>query len=94
MQPPRQVPGIAQLRQQFSRDTLPPVQSPLAPPQSPESAIGAQMHDLALEIYSRLAVEHLTSNPQSHSQLLQEMARSAQMAAKSYFEAMGVKFDG
>lgn len=100
MQRPRQVPGIAPQRQQFSRDTLPPVQSALSMPSqqtTPEQAIMEQMQGLALEIYSRLAVNHLSADhytePLSHEHL-KALANHSQIAAKAYFESMGVKFNG
>lgn len=100
MQKPRQVPQMAPQRQQFSRDTLPPVQSALAmppPQQTPEMAVMEQMQDLALEIYSRLAVAHLSADhytePLSHEHL-KALANHSQIAAKAYFESLGVKFNG
>lgn len=100
MKQPRMVPGLAPQRQQFSRDTLPPVQPALSmPPQqtSPEQAIMEQMQELALEIYARLAVAHLNADhytePLSHEHL-KAIANHSQIAARAYFESMGVKFNG
>lgn len=100
MPPPRPVPGIARGPQQFSRDTLSAIQSPLMmpgqqqPQQSPEAAIAETMQELALEIYARLATAHIEHNQATDRETLQGLAQSAQLAAKSYFESMGVQFDG
>lgn len=119
----RQVPQIAQLRQQISRANLGPVQSPLmqpvqpngaggyAPVQSPlmprpkpilgsaqqpypDQALIEQVQELAISIYSDLAVAHIQHNPHAtHPQMLKDLAQSAQQAALAYFEALGVQFD-
>ena len=98
MQNHRQVPPVAHLRQSISRDKLPPVQSPLSfgqqpQPQAPEQSISEQVQDLALGIYSQLAVAHIQHNQSTDRETLQALAASAQLAAMAYFEMMGVKFN-
>lgn len=90
----RPVPGITQQRQTFQPNSLGAIQSPLAmgqpeQQQSPQAAIAEQMHELAMEIYKDLAVQHLLA---SESVDLRKLAQAAQTAARAYFEAMGVQF--
>lgn len=103
----RQVPPIAHLRQSISRDIAKPIQSPLSfgrgvansaemamqSQPSPESSITEAVQDLALEIYARLAVKHIEHNQATDRETLQGLAQSAQLAAKAYFESMGVQFN-
>ena len=87
MQQPRQVPKLGHQRPILSRDTLPPIQSPLAmqqPQSSPESA-GDELQDLAMEIYARLAVAHIQHNQQTDRETLQQLSHSAMTAARVYF---------
>lgn len=93
----RKVPGIANLRPSIPPSTLPPIQSPMMlgqqPQQtSPESAIAEQVRELALEIYSQLAVGHIEGNPEADTHALRKLAQSAQRAAITYFQALGVQF--
>ena len=66
------------------------------PQQTAEGAIEEQMHDLSLEIYARLAVQHLAADhytqPLSREHL-RALAEHSQIAAQAFFEAMGVQFD-
>lgn len=97
--PPRQVPGIANLRPQISRDTLPPIQSPLGmgqmqqPPPSPQASISDSVQELAMQIYAELATKHIQHNHETDRETLLTLARSAQQAALAYFQALGVQFD-
>ena len=88
MQKPRPVPGIGHLQQQFSRASLPPIQSPMQSPQVPIHEQGDDpQDDLAQEIFARLAVNHLMHNPIApDSRILREMAQNAQIAAAAYFD--------
>jgi len=91
----RPAPGIARGPQQFSRSQMPPIASPLGPPPlvPPESAISEQMQDLAMEIYARLAVEHIAAMGAKHDlAALRELAKASQAAAMAYFQELGVQF--
>ncbi len=96
---PNPVRSIANHRQQFSQAQFQPQQTIYqAPPQqqmpgaSPEQQIQSQMHELAMEIYARLAVEHLRG--EVDSEYLTAMAGRSQTAARVYFEQLGVQFNG
>lgn len=95
MHPPRQVPGIAHQRQSFAPDTLGRIQSPLAggQQQSPEVAIAQQVQELAITIYCELVAKRHAGSP-ADPIALRLLAQDAQIAAKAYFESMGVQFDG
>ena len=90
----RPVPGIAQGPKEFSPSSRVPIQSPMAAGQPP--AVSDVMQDLAMEIYARLAVNHITADAGgSHdSGALRELAQEAQTAARIYFQAMGVPTNG
>lgn len=100
MQRPNPVQSIARQPQQFRRADLPPVQSALSmgqpQQQTAEQAIQEQMHELALEIYCRLAVAaHISDDSYERASdpaRLQRLARDAQAAARAYFQSMGVQF--
>lgn len=104
MKTPRPVPGIAQLRPQVSQARMPPIQPPMQMGQQPlqqpqhsseaESIITESMRDLALEIYARLAIDHIQANQVPEPRLLRELAGRAQIAAVAYFEQLGIKFEG
>lgn len=92
---PRQVPPIAQQRQNFSRPDRGPIpslatlgQHPIQP--AAEVPVADDEHDLSLEIYARLVVaEYMDTSSYSakdHSRL-RELANSARMAARVYFES-------
>lgn len=108
MQTPNPVKPVSQQIQRFSRPQVqpqPPIlsggpgQQPSAEqPISAEAAIQQQMHELAMEIFARLAAEHIsddhyTTKPLSEEHLRQ-LASHSQRAARAYFEQMGVKFNG
>jgi hypothetical protein len=90
MQRHRPVPGLARGSQQFSRDALPPIQSPMGmmpTQQTPPVAADDPADDLAQEIFARLAVNHLMHNPAApDSRILRDLAQSAQFAARAFFE--------
>ena len=91
----RQVPGIAQGPKGFSPASFVPMQSPLGQPQSPVDGIAEQLQDLAMEIYARLAVDHIAAMGQKLDPLqLAEMAKASQTAALAYFQTMGVPTNG
>jgi hypothetical protein len=83
MQKPRQVPGIGHLRQEFSRSSPPPIQSPLGMPQPMQQA-SDPVEELAAEIYCRLAVDLITGGGQLSE--LERLAASARFAAKVFGE--------
>lgn len=106
MSQPRPVPGIAHQRHTFEPNNQGRIQSPLSqlhpqlqqPPQamnpSPQAQIAEQMHEMAATIYCELATQHIDSGVPVDPGLLRQLAADAQTAAKAYFEAMGVQFDG
>jgi len=94
----RQVPGIAQGPKGFTPASFVPMQSPLGqPPQQPQSPAAVdgnaeQMQDLAMEIYSQLAIDLIRSSQTTNLDLLRQMAKHSQVAALAYFEELGVEF--
>ena len=99
MGPHRQVPQIGRGPQQFTRPAPIPIQSPMMigqpqqppqPQQSQQDAIAEDIQDLAMEIYSQLAVDHIRKSQAPDAQTLRDLAKSAQLAARAYFESMGV----
>ncbi len=92
---PNPVQSIANHRQQFSQQQQQVWQAPpqqQMPGASPEQQIQSQMHELAMEIYARLAVEHLRGDVDP--EYLAVLAGRSQTAARVYFESMGVQFNG
>lgn len=98
---PRQVPQIAQITQQISQSTLPPIQSPLMPVSQilgqaqqpgPTQAIAEQVQQLAIEIYKDVAVRHIDTGGVD-AKYLRELAKDAQIAALAYFQQLGIEFD-
>ena len=87
----RPVPGIAQGPREFSPSNYVPMQSPIGhPPQQPP-VVSESMQDLAMEIYARLAVDHIAAMGQKLDPLqLAELAKASQTAALAYFQTMGV----
>jgi hypothetical protein len=59
-----------------------------------EVSIAEAIADLSMEIYAQLAVSHIHHNEATDRETLQTLAKSAQLAARAYFESMGVRFDG
>lgn len=59
-------------------------------PQQPmqQQAADEPFQDLAMEIYARLAFDHIWKNQTPNTQTLQELAKSAQAAALAYFEVV------
>lgn len=97
----RKVPGIAPNRPQIGVEPSRPVQSPLMigqhqPPQTqaPAATISEATQDLAMEIYARLAVDHIRQSQSPDPSTLQTLARQSQSAALTYFQTLGVQFDG
>lgn len=60
-------------------------------PQTAETAIAEQMHDLAMEIYCRVIAQHIAAD-HTDREAMQTLALHSQAAAKAYFESMGVQF--
>lgn len=100
MKAPNPVQAVSQQRQQFHLGGMPP-QSAAQPPQAmigggPPQALGQQVHDLAIEIYARLAVAHIADDHYTHplsAEQLHALAKHSQTAAKAFFTAMGVQFN-
>lgn len=61
-----------------------------------QAAVGQQMQQLSLQIYSRVAGDYLAERAHSDvdQKRLMELAQSSQTASRAYFEAMGVEFQG
>lgn len=83
----RPVPQVHRQRQQFA---LP--HSPMGQPSPPD--ISEQVQDLAMEIYSQLAVDYLRDHQEPEPRHLETLAARAQAAALAYFRQLGVRFDG
>ena len=90
MQQPRQVPKLGRGPQSFPQGNLPPIQSPmmLGQQQPAQPPVDEALQDLSMEIYSRLAIDHISKNQTPNAQTLQELAKSAQAAALAYFEVV------
>lgn len=85
----RPVPGIARGPQGFSQRNLPPIPNPMGQPpmQYPPAADVSIEDELAMEIYSKLAIDHIRSNHGSGSvDLLRDAALAAKAAASAFFE--------
>ena len=99
MTPQRPVPAIGRQRQQFTQQPPPQqfVMGGQPPPTSPEQSVRMQMQELAMEIYARLAAQHIGGDDRyvqpTDQERLRQLAAEAQTAAKSYFEALGVQFN-
>jgi ATP-dependent helicase YprA (DUF1998 family) len=99
MHSPNPVQPVQQHVQRFGQQQRQPLQPVLGVPQpaGAEQAIQQQMHELAMEIFARLAAEHISDDhytkPLSEEHLRQ-LASHSQIAARAYFEAMGVQFSG
>ena len=101
----RPVPQIGRGPQGFGRAVAPPIPHPMMPMPQPvlgqsqqptyEHAISEQMAEMAMEIYTRLAVDHIRARGEvvPGSKALASLANSAQMAAQAYFEQLGVQFE-
>lgn len=86
----RKVPGIGRGPQQFSARAPVQVQSPLgmpAPQQQAYPSYGEDQQDLAMEIYSRLAIDHIQTNQTPDAQILTELAIASKQAAAIYFQS-------
>lgn len=89
MQIPNPVQPIQQQMQRFAQPQVQPQ------PISAEAAIQQQMHELAMEIYTRLAADHISDDHYTRPlsvELLRQLASHSQAAARAYFEQMGVQF--
>ena len=78
MRQPNQVPVIGQQRQQF------------------QTAINQQLQQLSLSIYTQLATQYLGSiedGDVANPEHLQQLSKDSQVAARSFFEGMGVQFE-
>lgn len=83
----RKVPGISQGPKEFTPSSFVPMQSPIG---QPPPAVSESMQDLAMEIYARLVVAHLTDDrydPAANPAVLKQLAQDAQVAAMAYFQA-------
>lgn len=87
MTPPRQVPRIGRGPMVMQQPQQPYMQ------QFPMLESVDDSNDLAMEIYARLAVDHIRTNQATDPETLRELARSAQTASLTYFEQLGVQFD-
>ena len=96
MRQPSPVQPIAQHVQQFGQQQRQPLQPALGPPPAgAEQAIQQQMHELAMEIYTRTASGHISDDHYTRPlsvELLRQLASHSQAAARAYFEQMGVQF--
>jgi len=103
MQRPRNVPQIGRGPQQFAKSSLPPIASPMQMTSAPQIPIQVMQppvnsepldaDDLAMEIYARLAVEHIAAMGAKHDlAALRELAKASQAAAMAYFQELGVQF--
>ena len=91
MRQPNPVQPIAQHIQRFGQQPI----SLGPPPAGAEQAIQQQMHELAMEIYTRLAADHISDDHYTRPlsvELLRQLAGHSQVAARAYFEQMGVQF--
>lgn len=98
----RPVPKIGRTPQDFSPAAVPSVPHPMMPMPQPilgqsqqptyEQAISEQMADMAMEIYCRLASSHISSG-QLEPEVFRFLAKESQIAARVYFESLGVKFE-
>lgn len=63
-------------------------------PVEPVYSVEQDIQDLAMEIYARLAVEHIRTRDRAIPEVLQDLARHSQAAAVAYFETLGGQADG
>ena len=96
MRQPNPIRSVQQHIQQFGQQQRQPLQPALGPPPAgAEAAIQQQMHELAMEIYTRLAADHISDDHYTRPlsvELLRQLAGHSQVAARAYFEQMGVQF--
>jgi hypothetical protein len=96
MRQPNPIRSVQQHIQQFGQQQRQPLQPVLGPPQqTAEIQVQQQMHELAMEIYSRLASGHISDDHYTRPlsvELLRQLASHSQRAARAYFEQMGVQF--
>lgn len=100
MRQPNPMQSVQQLPQQFAQQQRQPISmggsQPQPQQQTPEMAIQAEMHELAIEIYARLVTKYLLDDRYTETvskEGLRQLAVDSQTAARAYFEAMGVRFD-
>ena len=102
MSTPRKVPQIGRGPQSFSQRAQSPIPSPMAqspyqpmqqfqPQPEPVYSVEQDIQDLSMEIYARLAVEHIRTRDRAIPEVLQDLARHSQAAAVAYFETLGAK---
>lgn len=99
MHSPNPVQPVQQHIQRFGQQQRQPLQPVLgvSPQQTAEIQVQQQMHELAMEIYSRLASGHISDDHYTRPlsvELLRQLAQHSQTAARCYFESMGVQFSG
>jgi len=60
-------------------------------PHNPQNAILQSLQELSLEIYCRVAAEQITRDDQiADIERLQQLARDSHVAAKAFFQGLGV----
>jgi hypothetical protein len=96
MHSPNPVQPVQQHVQRFGQQQRQPLQPVLGPPQqTAELQVQQQMHELAMEIYSRLASGHISDDHYTRPlsvEVLRQLASHSQAASRAYFEQMGVQF--
>lgn len=97
MHSPNPVQPVQQHIQRFGQQQRQPLQPVLgvSPQQTAEIQVQQQMHELAMEIYTRTASGHISDDHYTRPlsvELLRQLASHSQRAARAYFEQMGVQF--
>lgn len=95
----RKVPGIGRGPQQFSRATMPPMQSPMmsshqptqfSMPAAEAETVEDQIHSLAMEIYAGLIVDLIASGS-GDREAMQTLAKHSQAAAREFFHNLEIE---
>ena len=68
--------------------------SPTSPLIVPVYSVEQDIQDLAMEIYARLAFDHIKTNPDHFDHQLSDLAKRSHTAALAYFETLGATIDG
>lgn len=63
-------------------------------PAEPVYSVDEDIQDLAMEIYARLAFDHIKTNPDHFDHQLSDLAKRSHTAALAYFETLGATIDG
>ena len=95
----RKVQSIGRGPQSFTRSAQSPIQSPMppqsaqyrpmqqwAPPPEPVYSVEEDIQDLAMEIYARLAIDHIRTTDAAMPEVLQDLAKDSRIAAQAFFE--------